>query len=282
MKRVLFSLIFIFTGLFSYSMDKSKLRNEGIYQIQVGNYWRGKEYLEDYLTMEEDMEVYLYLIEAEKKLGNLNRAESLALKSENKYPEDSRPLYERVIIKKMMAEKEKTELGKNRYKEEYYDLFEKYLAKTEYADSDKIFELGSIYFNNNFYEKSRDIFIKEKNHDERNLFGAATTYRFLGDYRKAILVYGQILQVNPEFYMAYLGRGASYQQLGDYGRAAKDFEIYLEYEKDINIYIGLANMYISMEMYNSAKEILEKAQKDYPASQEIKSLLIEVYSKVEG
>ncbi len=73
----------------------------------------------------------------------------------------------------------------------------------------------------------------------------------------------------------------SYQQLGDYGRAAKDFEIYLEYEKDINLYIGLANMYINMERYSSAKDILEKAQKDYPASVDIKSLLIEVYSKIE-
>jgi tetratricopeptide (TPR) repeat protein len=281
MKKMLFSLIFIFTGLFSYSLDKSELLDEGIYQIQIGNYWRGKEYLEDYLTGEEDIEAYLYLIEADKKLGNLNRADSAALKAIKKYPEDARPLYERVLIRKMMADKEKTGWKKNRYEKEYYEMFEKYLAKIEYADSDKIFELGSIYFNNNLYEKSRDIFIKEKNHDERNLFGAATTYRFLGDYRKAALVYGQILQVNPEFYEAYLGRGASYQQLGDYGRAAKDFEIYLEYEKDINLYIGLANMYINMERYNSAKEILEKAQKDYPASVEIKSLLIEVYSKIE-
>jgi tetratricopeptide (TPR) repeat protein len=281
MKKMLFSLIFIFTGLFSYSLDKSELLDEGIYQIQIGNYWRGKEYLEDYLTGEEDIEAYLYLIEADKKLGNLNRADSAALKAIKKYPEDARPLYERVLIRKVMADKEKTGWKKNRYEKEYYEMFEKYLAKIEYADSDKIFELGSIYFNNNLYEKSRDIFIKEKNHDERNLFGAATTYRFLGDYRKAALVYGQILQVNPEFYEAYLGRGASYQQLGDYGRAAKDFEIYLEYEKDINLYIGLANMYINMERYNSAKEILEKAQKDYPASVEIKSLLIEVYSKIE-
>ena len=281
MKKMLFSLIFIFTGLFSYSLDKSELLDEGIYQIQIGNYWRGKEYLEDYLTGEEDIEAYLYLIEADKKLGNLNRADSAALKAIKKYPEDARPLYERVIIRKMMADKEKTGWKKNRYEKEYYEMFEKYLAKIEYADSDKIFELGSIYFNNNLYEKSRDIFIKEKNHDERNLFGAATTYRFLGDYRKAALVYGQILQVNPEFYEAYLGRGASYQQLGDYGRAAKDFEIYLEYEKDINLYIGLANMYINMERYTSAKEILEKAQKDYPASVDIKSLLIEVYSKIE-
>ncbi|WP_372713971.1 tetratricopeptide repeat protein [Ilyobacter sp.] len=281
MKKMLFSLIFIFTGLFSYSLDKSELLDEGIYQIQIGNYWRGKEYLEDYLTGEEDIEAYLYLIEADKKLGNLNRADSAALKAIKKYPEDARPLYERVLIRKMMADKEKTGWKKNRYEKEYYEMFEKYLAKIEYADSDKIFELGSIYFNNNLYEKSRDIFIKEKNHDERNLFGAATTYRFLGDYRKAALVYGQILQVNPEFYEAYLGRGASYQQLGDYGRAAKDFEIYLEYEKDINLYIGLANMYINMERYSSAKEILEKAQKDYPASVDIKSLLIEVYSKIE-
>ncbi len=281
MKKMLFSLIFIFTGLFSYSLDKSELLDEGIYQIQIGNYWRGKEYLEDYLTGEEDIEAYLYLIEADKKLGNLNRADSAALKAIKKYPEDARPLYERVLIRKMMADKEKTGWKKNRYEKEYYEMFEKYLAKIEYADSDKIFELGSIYFNNNLYEKSRDIFIKEKNHDERNLFGAATTYRFLGDYRKAALVYGQILQVNPEFYEAYLGRGASYQQLGDYGRAAKDFEIYLEYEKDINLYIGLANMYINMKRYSSAKEILEKAQKDYPASVDIKSLLIEVYSKIE-
>ena len=180
-----------------------------------------------------------------------------------------------------MADDEKTGWKKNKYKKEYYEIFEEYLTKIEYADSDKIFQLGSTYFRNNLYEKANAIFIKEKNHDERNIFGAATTYRFLGEYRKAALLYGKILQVNPEFYEAYLGRGISYQLLGDYGRAAKDFEICLEYKKNINLYIGLANMYINMERYNSAKETLEKAQKAYPGSQDIKRLLIEVYSKIE-
>ncbi|WP_320046082.1 tetratricopeptide repeat protein [uncultured Ilyobacter sp.] len=281
MKKALFSLIFIFTGIFSYSLGKAELMDEGIYQIQMGNYWRGKEYLEDYLTLEEDIEAYLYLVEADKKLGNLNRADSIALKASKKYPEDTRPLYERTLIRKLMADKEKTGWKKNKYKKEYYEMFEKYLAKTEYADSDKIFQLGSMYFRDNLYEKANNIFIKEKNHDERNIFGAATTYRFLGEYRKAALLYGKILQVNPEFYEAYLGRGISYQLLGDYGRAAKDFEICLEYKKNINLYTGLANMYINMERYNSAKETLEKAQKDYPGSQDIKRLLIEVYSKIE-
>ncbi|WP_319371068.1 tetratricopeptide repeat protein [uncultured Ilyobacter sp.] len=281
MKKVLFSLIFIFTVILSYSLDKPELMDEGIYQVQIGNYWRGKEYLEDYLTGEEDIEAYLYLIEADKKLGNLNHADSVALKAIKKYPEDTRALYERVLIRKMMADSEETGWKKDKYNKDYYEMFEKYLAKTEYTDSNKIFELGSLYFNNNLYEKSNEIFIKEKNYDERNLFGAATTYRFLGDYRKAALLYGQILQVNPEFYEAYLGRGISYQQMGDYGRAAKDFEICLEYKKDINLYLGLANMYINMENYSSAKEVLQRAQKDYPASQEIKSLLIEVYSKIE-
>ena len=281
MKKALFSLIFIFTGIFSYSMEKSELINEGIYQIQMGNYWRGKEYLEDYLTLEEDIEAYLYLIEADKKLGNLNRADSVASTASKKYPEDTRPLYERVLIRKLMADNEKTGWKKNKYNKQYYEMFENYLAKTKYTDSDKIFQLGSIYFKNNLYEKANNIFVKEKNHDERNIFGAATTYRFLGEYRKAALLYGKILQVNPDFYEAYLGRGVSYQLLGDYGRAAKDFEICLEYKKNINIYVGLANMYINMERYNSAKEILEKAQKDYPGSQNIKRLLIEVYSKIE-
>lgn len=108
MKKALFSLIFIFTGIFSYSMEKSELINEGIYQIQMGNYWRGKEYLEDYLTLEEDIEAYLYLIEADKKLGNLNRADSVASTASKKYPEDTRPLYERVLIRKLMADNEKT------------------------------------------------------------------------------------------------------------------------------------------------------------------------------
>ncbi len=282
MKKVLASFIFIFTGIFAYSADNiSQVMDEGIYQIQKGNYQKGREYLEDYLSSEENIEAYLYLIEAENKMGNLNRADNLALKAVKNYPEDTRPLYERVLIRKKMAENEKNGWKKGKYTDEYYEMFEIYLAKINYEDSDKIFQLGDRYFRSGLYEKSRNIFMKEKNKDERNIFGAATTNRILGNYRKAVSLYGEILQMDPEFYEAYLGRGASYQQMGDYSRAIKDFKIYLEYKKDIDVYVALANIYISTERYSGAKEILEDANKNYKNSKAVRELLVEVYSKLE-
>jgi tetratricopeptide (TPR) repeat protein len=266
----------------TYSADDTyEILNKGLYEVEQGNYLKGKEYLENFLSKDEDIEAYLCLIEVEIKIKDFQNADRLALKAIKRYPEDTRPLYERVVIRKKMAENENTGWRRDEYTDEYYNLFESYLEKIDYADSDKIFQLGNSYFKDKFYEKSRDIFIMDKNLDERNLFGAATTNRFLGNYRKAASLYGKILQLNPEFYQGYLGRGASYQHLGDYNRAIKDFEIYLEYKKDINVYIALGNIYMYTERYNKAKELLENAQKNYPSSKVIRELLVEVYSKQE-
>lgn len=284
MKKIIFSLFLIFAGMAYceeeiYENLNYEILNRGIYEVQQGNYLKGKEYLENFLSRDEDIEAYLCLIEVERKMKEFKQADKVAIKAVRKYPDDVRPLYERVVIRKEMAENEKTGWKKDKYMDEYYEFFEKYLVKTGYTDSDKIFQLGNSYFKDNLYEKARDVFIMDKNLDERNLFGAATSNRLLGNYRKAASFYGKILQLNPEFYQGYLGRGASYQNLGDYNRAIKDFEIYLEYKKDINVYISLGNIYMYTERYNKAKELLESAQKNYPSSKVVRELLVEVYSK---
>ena len=254
---------------------------EGRYQVEIGNYEQGKYYLESYLREKEDVEAYIDLIRAHRLMGELKSSNTLAKRVEEKYPKDARVVYERVLtLDKLIEGEKKSQWRKEKYREEYYEAYEAYLEMTGYEDGNLIFDLGNKYFMDAFYEKARDIFLKDRNGDIKNLFGAATTTRFLGDYRRSAGLYTKVLNMDPAFYEAYLGRGSAYQMAGDLNKAIKDMERYLEYKKDVDVYIAIANMYMSLERYSSAKSVLERATNHYPASQEVRDLLVEVYSKL--
>ena len=59
-----------------------------------------------------------------------------------------------------------------------------YLQSVSY-NSDVIFYLANEYMMLNNYSRANKIFLKD-NKDLRNVFGAATTYRFMGQHRNAI------------------------------------------------------------------------------------------------
>ncbi len=261
--------------------DLEDLLNEGRYQIEVGNYAAGKENLVTYIKKKEDPEAYINLIRAERLAGELSTSNSTAKKAENKYPGDARIVYERILtVDKLIENETKSQWRKGKYLEEYYEIYEGYLEMTDYSDSNKVFELGNRYFTDDLYEKARNVFLKDRNGDIRNLFGAATTTRFLGEYRKSAGLYTRVLNEDPDFYEAYLGRGSAYQLAGDLEKGIKDMERYLEYKKNVDVYIAIANMYMSLERYSSAKSVLERASGNYPGSQEVRNLLVEVYSKL--
>ena len=282
MKKIILGIIML--GLFNIGFANEETENlliEGKYQVEIENYKEGAKYLDAYLKTNRDPEAYVYFARAQRELGNLTASNNTAKKAQGKYPENTEIVTERLLtVDKLYENETASPWRKGKYLEEYYTVFEHYLVMTNYENSEKIFHLGNKYFMDNLYEKSRDTFLKDRNGDIKNLFGAATTTRFLGDYRRSVGLYTQVLNIDPNFYEAYLGRGSAYQLSGDLNRGIKDMEKYLEYKKDVDVYIAIANMYMSLERYSSAKSVLERASGNYPSSQEVRDLLVEVYSKL--
>lgn len=279
-----FILLLIMVSMFQLASAEDKLSplEEGKYQVEVGNNQEGVAILRNYLKTNSDPEAFTYLIRAERQMVALADSNNHAKAGQKKYPDDTEIVRERILTLEQLIEREtKSQWRKERYKEEYYQVYKGYLEMTNYGNSEEIFKLGNEYFKDDLYEQARDIFLKDRNENIKNLFGAATTTRFLGEYRKSASLYTRVLNVDPNFYEAYLGRGSAYQLSGDLNQGIKDMEKYLEYKQDKDVYIAIANMYMSLERYSSAKSVLERASSNYPSSQEIRDLLVEVYSKLQ-
>lgn len=283
MKKIVagFMLIAVFNTALGVSSAAQELLDEGKYQVEIGNYESGRQSLARYLREAQSPEGYLYMARAQKNLKDFTGAHTTIKKGEKQYPESSELTYERVLILDALVENETaSQWRKGRYREEYYQVYERYLQMTNYSESERVFDLGNKYFIDDLYEKSNKVFLMDRNGDIKNLFGAATTSRFLGDYRRSIGLYTRVLEADPNFYEAYLGRGNAYQLAGDLNKGIGDMEKYLQYKKDPDVYLAIANMYMSLERYSSAKSVLERASGEFPSSQEIRSMLVEVYSKL--
>lgn len=192
------------------------------------------------------------------------------------------PIYEyrpealRVIDEKMDKERDRQRLKK--LNADYNTELVKYIESVN-NNSDVIFQLADQYFRMNYYERARQIFSMDKS-DIRNLFGAATTARFLGKNEEAISAYNEVLEMNPAFSEAYLGRGLANRSLKNYDSALGDFNQYLAYGQNEYVYAGMGDIYMAQERYQEAKNILEKGRGIYPGSKIIRDLLIKVYAKL--
>lgn len=158
---------------------------------------------------------------------------------------------------------------------EYEKYFEEYLKEIE-SDEEKIFFLGDQYFKVKKYERAGEIF--SRNIDStRNLFGAATSYRIIGEYEKAIDFYSVLLSQDSNFKEGYLGRGIAYKNLGKYGKAKEDIQIFLSYGAAEEGYLALADIYLAEKDTKSARDILTEGIKQFPKSKEISEMLILTY-----
>ena len=188
------------------------------------------------------------------------------------FSEEVTPIYEyrnealRNIDAKMDAERDRGRLKKlhNQFEEELKNYVESVNGNAEI-----IFQLGNQYFRMNQYERARKIFSMDKT-DIRNVFGAATTSRFLG----------RNLNIDSSFYEAYLGRGIANRNLQNYDSALNDFRQYLNYKQDEYVYAGMGDIYMATENYTEARNILEKGRSLYPNSKIIRELLVKVYAKI--
>ena len=135
-----------------------------------------------------------------------------------------------------------------------------YLEMYSY-DSNRIFYLANEYMLLNNYNRANKIFLKD-NKDIKNVFGAATTYRFMGQNENAIQKYTEAISMNPNFAESYLGRGLANRNLDNYDSAVNDLQTYISKTGAHDGYVALADVYFKIgknkEAYNIASQGLAK------------------------
>ena len=136
-----------------------------------------------------------------------------------------------------------------------------YLESVSY-NSDVIFYLANEYMMLNNYSRANKIFLKD-NRDLRNVFGAATTYRFMGQHQNAIEKYNQAISINSGFAESYLGRGLSYRNLDEYDNAVSDLKTYISKTGAHDGYVALADVYFKMGKNKEAYAIASQGIAKY-------------------
>ncbi|WP_410208333.1 tetratricopeptide repeat protein [Fusobacterium sp.] len=177
---------------------------------------------------------------------------------------------------RMMFEPDKNRLKAihDEYEKEF-EIYMEYLKK----NSERLFIAGDYYFRSGRYEKSFEVFSQDEK-NVKNLFGAATSARFLNDNINALKYYNKAIDKNPDFYESYLGRGIVNRNVGNYDGAVSDFMKYMEYKQDESVYLGLGDTYMASGRFVEAKNVLEKGRSKFPESGLIKEMLMRVYAKL--
>lgn len=157
----------------------------------------------------------------------------------------------------------------------YNKSFKEHLERIK-DDPKEIYLLGNQYFKNRQYEKARTVFSKNTDTLE-NLFGAAVTNRFLGNYQDAINYYGEIIYRESDLAQPYLGRGISYRNLGQYREALSDFIQYKQMSDSEEAFLALGNIYILRKEFDKANKVLNQGRNLYPNSNLMKELLKKSY-----
>ena len=290
-------LMILFVGIVSigYAEVQDRFIIEDIYKMADDGHTTYEEYMDagdsSYLEGNYDDSLGFYLSAFKVKKDDIESLGGIARSYEGLNQTDKALGVYRKILKlnstdtKALQKKltlDKKNIFKWDYdkKEEYFEEFETYLKKTNYANSEDIYILGSIYMNDKSFERAYTVFKRDKGGDYRNYFGTAATARFLGKHDTAIIFYNKLLSEKPDFYRGYLGLGISYQMKGEYERAIENMGKYLMYQEDENVYIAMANIYMAEDRYSSAKDILEKAQVKFPDSKKIRKNLGDIYSKL--
>lgn len=139
-------------------------------------------------------------------------------------------------------------------------------------DKEVIFEYGDLCFKRKEYEKSFKIFQKDKTENYKNVFGAATAARMLGELEQSLDYYNRAISKNPEFADSYFGIAVVYQKKKNYDAAIENFKSYLKRKKSEDVYGILSSLYMLKKNYEKAKETLKAGLKEYPNSAKLKKL----------
>lgn len=156
-----------------------------------------------------------------------------------------------------------------------YDMeLKNYLESVNY-DSDTIFFLGNEYILLNNYERANKIFILD-NKDFKNIFAAATTYRFMGKNEEAIQKYNEAISLNSAFAESYLGRALTNRNLDNYDSAINDLRTYISMTSSVEGYIALGDIYFQLGRNNDAMNIVSEGLAKYPNSNLLRLLAFNI------
>lgn len=186
---------------------------------------------------------------------------------------DERPPYIQTLESRIAGERDRDKVAV--LMKEYENYLKSYLNAIKESES-SVFFLGDQYFKERKYERAAQIFSVNTN-SARNLFGAATSYRFIGDYDRAVDFYSVAISENPSMREAYLGRGLAYRNTGNYDRAIQDIQRYLQLGSSPAGYIVLGDIYLAQKNMDKARNILQEGIRTYPNSQVISNMLKATY-----
>lgn len=146
-----------------------------------------------------------------------------------------------------------------------------YLESASY-NSETIFFLANQYMLMNNYERANKIFLMD-NRDLRNLFGAATTYRFMGKNEEAVQKYNEAISINSSFPENYLGRALANRNMDNYDSAINDLKKYISMTSAVEGYAALGDVYFKLGRSKEAYSIVAEGLKKYPNSELLKTLM---------
>lgn len=146
-----------------------------------------------------------------------------------------------------------------------------YLESIDF-DSDRIFFMANQYMMMNNYARANKIFLMD-NKDLKNVFGAATTFRFMGKNSEAVHKYNEAISMNPSFAESYLGRALANRNLDNYDSAINDLKKYISMSSSVEGYAALGDIYFKLNKRKEAYEIVASGLSRYPDSALLRTLM---------
>lgn len=102
-------------------------------------------------------------------------------------------------------------------------------------DENEIYDIAKAYATKNYLSNAQKVASLGK--DTKNIYLVATTSRYLGDYKKAIEKYRQVLSVKPNHLNSILGIGLSYIRVGDKSTAITYLQNYYDQTSNTEVKI---------------------------------------------
>ena len=156
----------------------------------------------------------------------------------------------------------------------YKDIGQNNNALKQYDELISLYpNIASLYYNRGFFHagnKNYELALKdykktEEKSDDINLlkqlyFYRAKVYHSTENYFNEVLDLNKVINIDPDYYLAYKNRGLAYLELSKFNKAIKDFEKVLEIAPYYNkVYSVLAEAYNKTQNYEKAILNYEKA-----------------------
>ncbi|MCM1022570.1 MAG: tetratricopeptide repeat protein [Prevotella sp.] len=152
---------------------------------------------------------------------------------------------------------------------------------------DKTAAEGKKLYSSGSYEEALEQFSAAEEKGLKN-FREAELYHCMGNCFYRLENYGtcieyqrKCLDIDPEYFSAWVSLGVAYKKTGERDKAMECYQTALEYDPQnadsANLYISLGALFIETNKPISAAEYLEKAQEYYPESADIYAYLAIAY-----